>query len=209
MVKNIIKIFSASFPIIDYEIYTHPRGIIFTLIPQIEKQLDRKYALHNTNYNRGMGVIPISPFPCSPTYRGCTVLILSYLENKQESEDLGRLIESLATAWSLIGEEVKNNGRLREDEALNKQEITPATSLAYLLASSTGEGVLITSLTHYLVLVHNSFVHAYRDRVNGYISILSCILYSIYRIPSLIQTVQYRWELIQTVPIRELFKLVK
>eukprot|EP00800_Vazella_pourtalesii_P008402 TRINITY_DN2208_c0_g2_i2.p1 TRINITY_DN2208_c0_g2~~TRINITY_DN2208_c0_g2_i2.p1 ORF type:complete len:499 (+),score=128.74 TRINITY_DN2208_c0_g2_i2:191-1687(+) len=88
-------------------------------------------------------------------------------ENKQESEELGRLIESLATAWSIIGEEVRNNGRLRTDDSLNQHEITPATSLAYLLASSTGEGVLITSLTDYMVLVHNSFVHAYRDGVNG------------------------------------------
>lgn len=66
---------------------------------------------------------------------------------------------------------MRNNGRLRTDDSLNQHEITPATSLAYLLASSTGEGVLITSLTDYLVLVHNSFVHAYRDGVNGYMSI--------------------------------------
>ena len=74
---------------------------------------------------------------------------------------------------------MKNNGRLREDEALNKQEINPATSLAYLLASSTGEGVLITSLTDYLVLVHNSFVHAYRDRVKGYMSIFTLSVYHV------------------------------
>ena len=61
---------------------------------------------------------------------------------------------------------MKSNGRLRMEDAL-KQQITPATSLAYLLASSTGEGVLITSLTDYLVLVHNSFVHAYKGRVKG------------------------------------------
>ncbi|KAI6647050.1 E3 ubiquitin-protein ligase [Oopsacas minuta] len=86
-------------------------------------------------------------------------------ENKQESEELARLVESLATAWSMIGEDVKKNGRLTMEESLEQQEITPATSLAYLLPSSTGEGVLITSLTDYLLLIHNSFVHAYRDRV--------------------------------------------
>ena len=94
-----------------------------------------------------------------------TTLLLC-VENPEESEELARLIESLSTAWSLIGEEVKKNGRLRMEETL-EQQITPATSLAYLLASSRGEGVLITSLTDYLVLVHNSFVHAYRDRVKG------------------------------------------
>ncbi|KAI6655776.1 E3 ubiquitin-protein ligase [Oopsacas minuta] len=88
-------------------------------------------------------------------------------ENKQESEELARLVKSLATAWSIIGEDVKKNGRLRIEEALEQQEITPATSLSYLLPSSTGDGLLITSLTDYLVLIHNSFVHAYRDRVKG------------------------------------------
>ncbi|KAI6655769.1 E3 ubiquitin-protein ligase [Oopsacas minuta] len=88
-------------------------------------------------------------------------------ENKQESEELAKLVESLATAWSIIGEDVKKNGRLKMEEALEQQEITPATSLAYLLPSSTGDGVLITSLTDYLVLIHNSFVHVYRDRVKG------------------------------------------
>ena len=92
--------------------------------------------------------------------------VWSFVEKQEESEELARLIESLSTAWSLIGEEVKKNGRLRMEETL-EQQITPATSLAYLLASSRGEGVLITSLTDYLVLVHNSFVHAYRDRVKG------------------------------------------
>ncbi|KAI6656630.1 E3 ubiquitin-protein ligase [Oopsacas minuta] len=86
-------------------------------------------------------------------------------DNKHESEELARLVESLATAWSMIGEDVKKNGRLTMEESLEQQEITPATSLAYLLPSSTGRGVLITSLTDYLVLIHNSFVHAYRDRV--------------------------------------------
>ena len=80
--------------------------------------------------------------------------------------ELARLIDRLSTAWSLIGEEVKKNGRLRMDNAL-EQQITANSSIAYLLASSRGEGVLITSLTDYLVLVHNSFVHAYRDRVKG------------------------------------------
>ncbi|KAI6647030.1 E3 ubiquitin-protein ligase [Oopsacas minuta] len=88
-------------------------------------------------------------------------------ENKHESEELASLVESLATAWSMIGEDVKKNGRLTFDEALEQQEITPAKSLAYLLPSSTGKGVLITSLTDYLVLIHNSFVHVYRDRVKG------------------------------------------
>ncbi|KAI6652351.1 E3 ubiquitin-protein ligase [Oopsacas minuta] len=89
------------------------------------------------------------------------------ISDKKESEELGKLIESMATAWSMIGEDVRNNGRLRMDEALKQEEITPATSLAYLLPSSTAEGVLITSLTDYLVLIHNSFVHTYIDRVNG------------------------------------------
>ena len=88
-------------------------------------------------------------------------------EDRREYEELGRLIESLATAWSKIGEDVKKNGRIRMEESLNTQEITPATCLAFLLPSSTGEGLLITSLTDYLVLVHNSFVHAYRDRATG------------------------------------------
>ena len=65
---------------------------------------------------------------------------------------------------------MRKNGRLKIEEALLQQEITPATCLAYLLPSSTGEGVLITSLTDYLVLIHNSFVHAYRDRVKEYVS---------------------------------------
>ena len=75
---------------------------------------------------------------------------------------------------------MRKNGRLKMEDALLQQEITPATCLAYLLPSSTGEGVLITSLTDYLVLIHNSFVHAYRDRVKEYVSydiyVICCIL---------------------------------
>ena len=86
-----------------------------------------------------------------------------FLEEEYEFE---KLIHILINAWNIIGDKVKTDGRLRMQDAL-EQQITPATSLAYLLASSTGEGLLITSLTDYLVLVHNSFVHAYRDRVKG------------------------------------------
>ena len=68
----------------------------------------------------------------------------------------------------MIGEEVKVKGRLRKEEVL-EQQITPATPLAYLLPSTRGEGLLITSLTDYLLLVHNSFVYAYRSIVKGYV----------------------------------------
>ena len=64
---------------------------------------------------------------------------------------------------------MKKNGRLKMAKALELHEITPATSLAYLLSSSTGEGVLLTSLTDYLVVIHNSFVHTYRERVEWYV----------------------------------------
>ena len=61
---------------------------------------------------------------------------------------------------------MKKNGRLTMAKALELHEINPATPLAYLLSSSTGEGALLTSLTDYLVMIHNSFVHAYRSRVS-------------------------------------------
>ena len=77
-------------------------------------------------------------------------------------------MESLDVAWSMIGEEVKVKGRLRKEEVL-EQQITPATPLSYLLPSTRGEGLLITSLTDYLLLVHNSFVYAYRSIVKGYV----------------------------------------
>ena len=83
----------------------------------------------------------------------------------EEEYELRKLVNILINAWNMIGGKVKTDGRLRMDAL--EQQITPASSLAYLLASSTGEGLLITSLTDYLVLVHNSFVHAYRDRVKG------------------------------------------
>ena len=70
------------------------------------------------------------------------------------------------------------NGRLTMDKALELHEITPTTPLAYLFSSSTGEGVLLTSLTDYLVAIHNSFVHTYRDKVEWYVLyhwIKSCV----------------------------------
>ena len=97
-------------------------------------------------------------------------LLLSYLESKKDSEELSRLVDSLSKAWSIIGEDVRKNGRLVMDTALELQEITPATPLAYLLSSTTGEGALIASLTDYLVVIHNSFVQAYRERVEWYVS---------------------------------------
>ena len=103
-----------------------------------------------------------------------------FIDNEQEWEELSNLVDNFATAWGMIGEDVRKNGRLKMEEALLQQEITPATCLAYLLPSSTGEGVLITSLIDYLVLIHNSFVHAYRDRVKEYVSfdILRDMLYA-------------------------------
>ena len=83
----------------------------------------------------------------------------------EEEYELRKLVNILINAWNMIGDKVKTDGRLRMDAL--EQQITPASSLAYLLASSTGEGLLITSLTDYLVLVHNSFVHTYRDGVKG------------------------------------------
>ena len=65
---------------------------------------------------------------------------------------------------------MKKNGRLTIDKSLDLNEITPATPLAYLLSSYTGEGVLLTSLTDYLVIIHNSFVHTYREKVEWYVS---------------------------------------
>ena len=106
-------------------------------------------------------------------------IFLVCIENRQEWEDLSNLVNNFATAWSMIGEDVRKNGRLKMEEALEQREITPATCLAYLLPSSTREGVLITSLTDYLVLIHNSFVHACRDRVKEYVS---------YRIRSMLYT---------------------
>ena len=113
------------------------------------------------------------------------------IEDGQEWEDLSNLVNNFATAWSMIGEDVRKNGRLKMEEALEQREITPATCLAYLLPSSTREGVLITSLTDYLVLIHNSFVHAYRDRVKEYVlyylhSMLytRCVCYSVYCVRS-------------------------
>ena len=106
-------------------------------------------------------------------------IFLVCIENRQEWEDLSNLVNKFATAWCMIGEDVRKNGRLKIEEALDQQEITPATCLAYLLPSSTREGVLITSLTDYLVLIHNSFVHACRDRVKEYVS---------YRIRSMLYT---------------------
>ena len=94
--------------------------------------------------------------------------LLYDLENREEAEEYGRLVESLDIAWSMIGDEVKVKGRLRLDEVL-EQKITGATPLAYLLPSTRGEGLLITTLTDYLMLVHNSFVHAYRSIVKGYV----------------------------------------
>ena len=114
-------------------------------------------------------------------------IFLVCIENKQEWEELSNLVDNFATAWSMIGEDVRKNGRLKMEEALEQQKITLATCLAYLLPSSTGEGVLITSLTDYLVLIHNSFVHAYRDRVKEYVpyDVLNmlytdvCVLFSV------------------------------
>ena len=84
----------------------------------------------------------------------------------KKNQKIAQLIDSLSAAWSIIGDEVKNNGRLIMDSAFEHQ-IVDTTPISYLLPTSTGDGVLITSLTDYLVMVHNSFVHAYRDRVKG------------------------------------------
>ena len=59
---------------------------------------------------------------------------------------------------------MKKRGRLQMDHELPKV-LDDDSSLTYILASSTGNGLLITSLTDYLVLIHNSFVHAYMDIV--------------------------------------------
>ena len=70
----------------------------------------------------------------------------------------------MCEAWNRIGNTVKKCGRLQVDRTF-PLILDDDSSLSYMLASSTGDGLLITSLTDYLLLIHNKFVHTYIDIV--------------------------------------------
>ena len=83
---------------------------------------------------------------------------------------------SLSKAWTLVGHELKNHGkliiskllllnsnyvytgRLPVPESVFPQSICGSTLLKYLVPTTTGAGVCTTSLVDFLVGIHNEFV---------------------------------------------------
>ncbi|XP_070580814.1 E3 ubiquitin-protein ligase rnf213-alpha-like isoform X2 [Ptychodera flava] len=81
-----------------------------------------------------------------------------------------RLLESFATAWNLVRQDVADYGGLFVPKDLSDQVIDGDSSLAMILPTRKGDGVCSTALVDFLIITQNQFMDKYKAITNRDVS---------------------------------------